>query len=113
MTNVGVKRKRSKLNEPFSANKQKIEKKIEAKIISDILNDHSINVRRNAVAQISKSLMFSLICAWTNGWVNNRDAGHLRRHRAHYDVIIMKYPIKAAVPQVWIPYEMWGNISVL
>ena len=29
--------------------------------------------------------LFSLICAWTNGWVNNRDAGDLRRHRAHYD----------------------------
>ena len=34
-------------------------------------------------------LMFSLICVWTNGWVNNREAGDLRCHRAHYDVIIM------------------------
>ena len=34
-------------------------------------------------------LMFSLICAWTNGCVNNRDVGDLRRHRAHYDVIVM------------------------
>ena len=25
------------------------------------------------------ALMFSLIFAWTNGWVNNRDAGDLRR----------------------------------
>ena len=23
--------------------------------------------------------MFPLICPWTNGWVNNRDAGDLRR----------------------------------
>ena len=30
--------------------------------------------------------MDSLICAWINGWVNNRDAGDLRRHRNHYDV---------------------------
>ena len=37
------------------------------------------------------SLMLSLICAWTNGWVNNRDAGDLRRHRAHYDVNVMSY----------------------
>ena len=29
------------------------------------------------------ALMFSLIWAWTNGLVNNRDAGDLRRHRAH------------------------------
>ena len=34
-------------------------------------------------------LMFWLICVWINDWVNNREAGHLRRHRAHYDVIIM------------------------
>ena len=35
------------------------------------------------------ALMFSLICAWINGWVNNREAGDLRRHRARYDVIVM------------------------
>ena len=35
------------------------------------------------------ALMFSLICAWTNGWVNNGDAGDLRRHRAHYDGVVM------------------------
>ena len=28
------------------------------------------------------SLMFSLICAWMNGWVNAGEAGDLRRHRA-------------------------------
>ena len=33
--------------------------------------------------------MFSLICTWVNGWVDNRMAGDLRRHRAHYNVIIM------------------------
>ena len=35
------------------------------------------------------ALMFSLICAWINGWVNNREASDLRRHCAHYDVIVM------------------------
>ena len=35
------------------------------------------------------ALMFSLICAWINGWVNNREAGDLRRHRSHYEVTIM------------------------
>ena len=29
------------------------------------------------------SLVFSLICAWINGWVNNREAGDLRRHHPH------------------------------
>ena len=33
--------------------------------------------------------MFSFICAWINSWVNNHEAGDLRRHRAHYDVIVM------------------------
>ena len=35
------------------------------------------------------ALMFSLICACINGWVNNGEAGDLRRQRAHYDVIVM------------------------
>ena len=35
------------------------------------------------------ALMFSLICAWTNGWANNRDAADLRCHHAHYDVTVM------------------------
>ena len=34
-------------------------------------------------------LVFSLICAWINGWVNNREAGDLRHHRAHCDIIVM------------------------
>ena len=37
------------------------------------------------------ALMFSLICVWINGWVNNREAGDLRRHRAHYVVIVMAF----------------------
>ena len=35
------------------------------------------------------ALIFSLICVWINGWVNNREVGDLRRYRAHYDVIVM------------------------
>ena len=35
------------------------------------------------------ALMFSLIYAWINGWVNNRQAGDFRRHHTHYDVIVM------------------------
>ena len=33
--------------------------------------------------------MFSLICVWINGWVNNREAGDLRRHHFHHDFIVM------------------------
>ena len=33
--------------------------------------------------------MFYLICAWTNGWANNRYADDLGRHRAHYDITVL------------------------
>ena len=39
---------------------------------------------------VTRCLVLSLIYAWTNGWVNNRDAGGLRRHRAHYDLTVMQ-----------------------
>ena len=35
------------------------------------------------------ALMFSLIYAWMNDWVNNREAGDLRRQHGHYDVNVM------------------------
>ena len=35
------------------------------------------------------ALMFLWSAPWINGWVNNREAGDLRHHRAHYDVIVM------------------------
>ena len=49
-------------------------------------------IHRSPVNSLQKgqwrgALVFCLICAWTNGWVNNRDAGDLRRHRAHYDIM--------------------------
>ena len=46
------------------------------------------------------ALMFALICVWINGWVNNREAGDLRRHRAHYDVIVMVTVNKVEVRRV-------------
>ena len=39
--------------------------------------------------QWCEALIFSLICAWTNSWANNRDAGDLRPHHAHSDVSVM------------------------
>ena len=41
--------------------------------------------------QWRRALMFSLIYVWINGWVNNHEAGDLRRNQAHYDVIVMRY----------------------
>ena len=47
------------------------------------------------------ALMLSLICAWTNSWVNNRDAGDLRHHHAHYDVTVMV--LNRRVRHRWCP----------
>ena len=43
--------------------------------------------------QWRRPLMFSLIFAWINGWVNNREAYDLRRDHTHYDVIVMIHHI--------------------
>ena len=37
------------------------------------------------------ALMLSVIYAWINGWVNTGEAGDLRRHHAHCDVIVMYF----------------------
>ena len=47
--------------------------------------------RTQRPATRSFDILFSLICAWIKGWVNNRKAGDLRRHRTHYDVTVMIY----------------------
>ena len=50
---------------------------------------HRSVVKSPQKGQWRGALMFSFICAWINDWVNNREAGDLRRHRAHHDVIVM------------------------
>ena len=50
---------------------------------------HRLPVNSPHKGQRRGALMFSLICALIYGWVNNRYAGDLRRHRTHYDVIVM------------------------
>ena len=37
---------------------------------------------------------YFFLSAWIIGWVNNREAGYLRRHRAHHDVTVMKIIIQ-------------------
>ena len=50
------------------------------------------------------ALMFSLICAWINDWVNNREAGDLRRYRGNYDVNATRpwHTMVALVTNQWI-----------
>ena len=49
------------------------------------------------------ALLFSLICDWINGRVNNCEAGDLRRHRAHYSVTVMLYYTSA-----WLSAGVYG-----
>ena len=46
------------------------------------------------------ALMFSLICAQINGWVNNCEAVGLRRHRTHYDAIVLSFMLKRDSRQI-------------
>ena len=51
-------------------------------------------IHRSPVTSLHKgqwrgALVFSLICVWINDCGNNREAGDLRRYRAHYYVIAM------------------------
>ena len=54
---------------------------------------HRSQVNSPHKGQWRGALMLTLICARINGWVNNREAGDLRRHRVHYDVIVMDLSI--------------------
>ena len=50
---------------------------------------HRSRVNSPHKGQSREALMFSLICVWIDGWINNRPAGDLRRYPAHYDVTLM------------------------
>ena len=54
------------------------------------------------------TLMFSLICACTYGWVSNRDAGDLRLHSAHYEITVMLLIIMLVKSTLkGLPYGTW------
>ena len=53
----------------------------------NVFEFHRSPVNSTHKGQWRGALMFCLICTC---WVNNRDAGDLGRHLAHYDVTVMK-----------------------
>ena len=75
-------------------------------------------IHRSPVNSLHKSqwriaLMFSLICAWINHWLNNPEAGDLRWH--HYDIIVMcSYflPSFSDVYHIWWQHD-FSNIILL
>ena len=50
---------------------------------------HRSPVKSPHKGQWRGAVMFSMICAWINGWVNNRHTSDLRRHGPYYGVIVM------------------------
>ena len=61
-------------------------------------------------AQRPVTQSFNVFYVWINGWVNNREAGDLRRYRAHYDVTEMQ--LKQGLPETEHPhlsvgFEQW------
>ena len=50
-----------------------------------VWGNHWSPVNSSHKGQRRRALMLFLICVWTNGWVNNRDAGDLRRHCSGID----------------------------
>ena len=66
--------------------------------------------------QWRRALVFSLICARINSWVHNGEAGDLRRHRGHYDVIVMDvtwaaWRFKSAATPLVIPPSAQPHIK--
>ena len=52
---------------------------------------HQSQVNSPHKGQWRRALIISLICVWTNVWVKNQDAGDLKCHHTHYDIIVMQH----------------------
>ena len=60
------------------------------------------------------ALMFSLICAWINDWVNNREAGDLRRHHSNYDSIATQHYFSELLGlyHTWVRYPGFSGHEI-
>ena len=65
------------------------------------IHQSAVNSPHNKVSN-AELWSFFLNSAWTNGWVNNRDTGNLRRHRGYYDVTVMIVVVKET--KAWLPF---------
>ena len=63
---------------------------------------HQSSVDSPHKGQWPGALMF--FCPWANGWANNRGAGDLRQHRAHYDITVMSLENLTSIDKIyWYP----------
>ena len=59
------------------------------------------------------ALMFSLICVWINDWVTNREAGDLRRYRAHYDVSVINFVVITVPAGGLALWDAWASAGTV
>ena len=55
------------------------------------------------------ALMFTSICTRINGWVNNCEAGDLRCHCTHYDVVVMCFIVIKPLEQISL---LWCHMII-
>ena len=76
---------------------------------------HQFPVNSPHKGQWRGALVFSLIYVWINDWVNNGEAGDLRRYLTHYDVTVMAcFQILALVVHIcysWSGHSKWDQCS--
>ena len=71
---------------------------------------HRSSVISRHKCQRRGGLIFSMICAWINGWVNNREASDLRRHYAHYDVTVIIWRRYSLASSFWETPPRWTKL---
>ena len=60
----------------------------------------------------SLNICFLWSAPWINGWVNNREAGDLRRYCAHYDIIVMERGQRALLICFWLSVVSYCTIII-
>ena len=61
---------------------------------------------------VTRSFNVFLICLWINDWVNNREAGDLRHHCAHYEVTVMYIEVRRclSLSLLWFQLRIMWNM---
>ena len=71
----------------------------------DCITDHVIVTGEfRSIRPVTVLWRFLWSAPWINGWINNREAGDLRCHRDHYDVIVMFFTFTIIVSQYMVTY---------
>ena len=65
------------------------------------------------LTKASDAALWFFLSVWINGWTNNREAGDLRRHHAHYDIFLGLhcYTGSGAVTSMIAPSYNWPRFN--